>query len=75
MRATFHRYVIDVNRDPSGAPLYPGQNTTGLVPLTDFDGEPLWNDGAGADEAEIGAAARRLPSSPTMRRSRPRSRG
>ena len=42
VRATFHRYVIDANRDPSGVSLYPGQNTTGLVPLTDFDGEPIW---------------------------------
>lgn len=42
VRATFHRYVVDANRDPSGASLYPGQNTTGLVPLTDFDGNPLW---------------------------------
>ena len=42
VRATFHRYVIDANRDPSGASLYPGQNTTGLVPLTTFDGTPLW---------------------------------
>jgi len=42
VRATFHRYVIDANRDPSGESLYPGQNTTGLVPVTDFDGEPLW---------------------------------
>jgi formiminoglutamase len=42
VRATFHRYVIDANRPPDGASLYPGQNTTGLVPLTDFDGAPLW---------------------------------
>ncbi len=42
VRARFHRYVVDANRDPSGASLYPGQNTTGLVPQTDFDGEPLW---------------------------------
>jgi len=42
VRATFHRYMIDANRDPSGASLYPGQNTTGLVPLTDFDGEAIW---------------------------------
>ena len=41
--ARFHRYVIDANRDPSGASLYPGQNTTSLVPLTDFDGAPLWS--------------------------------
>jgi formiminoglutamase len=42
VRATFHRYVIDANRGPDDASLYPGQNTTGLVPLTDFDGEPIW---------------------------------
>lgn len=51
--ARTHRYVIDLNRDPSGASLYPGQNTTGLVPLTDFDGRPLWRDPAGPSEAEI----------------------
>lgn len=44
VRATFHRYVIDANRDPSGASLYPGQNTTGLVPLTNFDGAPIWKN-------------------------------
>lgn len=42
VRATFHRYVIDANRPPDGASLYPGQNTTGLVPETDFDGQPIW---------------------------------
>uniref|UniRef100_UPI00355A7E7C N-formylglutamate amidohydrolase n=1 Tax=Hyphomonas atlantica TaxID=1280948 RepID=UPI00355A7E7C len=36
VRTLIHRYTIDVNRDPSGASLYPGQNTTGLVPTTDF---------------------------------------
>ncbi|GAA6175878.1 N-formylglutamate deformylase [Sulfitobacter pacificus] len=41
--ANFHRYVIDANRDPSGASLYPGQNTTTLVPLTDFDGKDIWD--------------------------------
>ncbi|MEM6587994.1 MAG: N-formylglutamate deformylase [Pseudomonadota bacterium] len=43
VRATFHRYVIDANRDPAGVSLYPGQNTTTLVPLTDFDGVSIWN--------------------------------
>lgn len=52
VRATFHRYVIDANRDPAGGSLYPGQNTTGLVPLTDFDGEPIWTPGAEPDAAE-----------------------
>lgn len=39
------RTVIDVNRDPSGASLYPGQTTTGLCPTETFDGEPLYNAG------------------------------
>ncbi len=58
VRATFHRYVIDANRDPEGASLYPGQNTTGLVPETDFDGTPIWKDGAAPDEDDIAARLR-----------------
>ena len=42
MRANFSRYVIDANRDPNGASLYPGENTTELVPLSSFDGQPIW---------------------------------
>ncbi|WP_409529781.1 N-formylglutamate amidohydrolase, partial [Shinella sp.] len=53
VRATFHRYVIDANRDPAGVSLYPGQNTTGLVPETDFDGKPIWKDGQAPTEADI----------------------
>lgn len=45
VRAQFHRYVIDANRDPSGASLYPGQNTTDFCPVTDFDGLPIYLDG------------------------------
>ena len=54
VRSTIHRYVIDANRSPQDESLYPGQNTTGLVPLTDFDGQPIWREGAEPDEAEIG---------------------
>ena len=43
VKANFHRYVIDANRDPEGTSLYPGQNTTTLVPLTDFDGQDIWD--------------------------------
>jgi formiminoglutamase len=46
VRAMVHRYVIDANRDPDGASLYPGQNTTGLCPTTDFDGLSIYKDGA-----------------------------
>lgn len=51
--ANFHRYVIDANRDPAGSSLYPGQNTTTLVPLTDFDGLAIWKEGAEPGEADI----------------------
>ena len=36
------RSIIDVNRDPSGASLYPGMATTELCPTTTFDGERLY---------------------------------
>ncbi|WP_370526396.1 N-formylglutamate deformylase [Caulobacter sp. RHG1] len=52
VRTAISRTVIDVNRDPSGASLYPGQATTELCPTTTFDGEPLYRDG-GPDAAEI----------------------
>ncbi len=53
VKANFHRYVIDANRDPAGQSLYPGQNTTGLCPLTDFYGEAIYQPGMEPDEAEI----------------------
>jgi N-formylglutamate deformylase len=49
------RTVIDVNRDPSGASLYPGQATTGLCPTLTFDGEPLYRAGQEPDSASIAA--------------------
>jgi formiminoglutamase len=45
------RSVIDCNRDPSGASLYPGQATTDLCPTDTFDGEPLYRDGRAPDVA------------------------
>ncbi len=54
VRALFHRYVIDANRDPAGGSLYPGRNTTGLVPLTDFDGRPIWREGREPSAEEVG---------------------
>jgi N-formylglutamate deformylase len=52
VRTGVSRSVIDVNRDPSGASLYPGMATTELCPTTTFDGEPLY-PGDEPDEAEI----------------------
>lgn len=43
------RAIIDCNRDPSGASLYPGQATTGLCPTETFDGEPLYRDSLSPD--------------------------
>ena len=59
VRTTLHRYVIDVNRDPAGESLYPGQNTTTLVPLTDFDGNAIWRDPP--DDVEKRRAAYHAP--------------
>jgi N-formylglutamate deformylase len=53
LRTALSRTVIDVNRDPTGASLYPGQHTTGLCPTQTFDGEPLYIPGSEPDAAEI----------------------
>lgn len=53
VRASFHRYCIDANRDPAGVSLYPGQNTTTLIPETDFDGVSIWKDGEAPTETDI----------------------
>ncbi len=55
VRTTLSRTVIDCNRDPSGASLYPGQATTELCPTTTFDGELLYRTGAAPQEREIAA--------------------
>ena len=53
LRTQLSRSIIDVNRDPSGASLYPGQATTELCPTTTFDGEPLYLAGRAPGAAEI----------------------
>jgi N-formylglutamate amidohydrolase len=52
LTANYSRFVIDLNRDPGGQSLYPGQATTGLVPTELFDGTAVY-DGDAPDEAEI----------------------
>ncbi|MGR3466756.1 MAG: N-formylglutamate deformylase [Shimia sp.] len=61
VRACIHRYAIDANRDPSGGSLYPGQNTTGLVPLTDFEGRDIWEDPPTAEDVEARRVAYHAP--------------
>jgi len=53
VRTLTHRYVIDVNRGPDDANLYPGQNTTGLCPVTDFDGLAVYKQGQEPDADEV----------------------
>lgn len=53
VRTKLSRTVIDVNRDPSGTSLYPGQATTGLCPLETFDGEPLYRPGKAPGAGEV----------------------
>ena len=55
VQARFHRYLIDANRGPDDASLYPGQNTTGLCPLTDFDGQSIYRPGQTPDADEVAA--------------------
>ncbi len=55
--AKVSRYVIDLNRPPTGESLYPVQTTTGLCPTETFRGEPLYLAGQAPDAAE---QARRL---------------
>lgn len=47
------RYVIDLNRGEDDVSLYPGQNTTGLCPLVQFSGAPVYQAGREPDEAEV----------------------
>ena len=47
------RYLIDLNRPPENAPMYPGVNNTGLCPATFFTGEPLYLPGQEPDGAEL----------------------
>ncbi len=55
IRATHSRYVVDLNRPPDGAPLYPGRRETGVCPLETFDGERLYAPGDEPTAAEIAA--------------------
>ena len=43
--AQVSRYVVDLNRPPDDASLYPGQATTGVCPETHFDGTPVYREG------------------------------
>jgi N-formylglutamate deformylase len=50
--ATHSRYVVDLNRPPDNANLYPGQDTTGLCPVDTFFRQPIYAPGEAPDAAE-----------------------
>ena len=53
--ATHSRYVVDLNRPPDGASLYPGQSVTGLCPVDTFDDTPIYAAGDVPEDAEVAA--------------------
>lgn len=59
LTATHSRYVVDLNRDPSGEVLYPGADNTEIVPTTTFDRAPIYRDGQTPDPAEVAARVER----------------
>ena len=42
LNPTYSRYVVDLNRNPSGEALYSGADNTELCPTTAFDSSPLY---------------------------------
>jgi N-formylglutamate deformylase len=51
--ATHSRYVVDLNRPPDHTNLYPGQDTTGIVPLDTFHREPIYLPGFPPSQEEV----------------------
>jgi N-formylglutamate deformylase len=49
----FSRYLIDLNRPPDGALMYPGANNTELCPTRFFTGDPLYRTGEAPNPAEV----------------------
>lgn len=47
------RFVIDLNRPPENAPMYPGVNNTELCPTRFFSGDPIYREGQAPDETQI----------------------
>ncbi len=51
--AQHSRYVVDLNRPPDGAPLYPGQAETSVCPTRSFADEALYRPGQEPSPAEL----------------------
>ncbi|HLS68766.1 MAG TPA: N-formylglutamate deformylase [Kiloniellales bacterium] len=57
--ATQSRYLVDLNRDPAGRPLYPGASNTELCPTSTFGEAPIYKDSAAPTAAEVAERRRR----------------
>jgi len=53
MVPAYSRYVVDLNRPSDNASLYPGRNTTGLCPIIQFSGGPIYQAGEDPHRDEI----------------------
>jgi N-formylglutamate amidohydrolase len=53
LTATQSRYVVDLNRDPSGAELYAGADNTELCPTRTFADEPIYAHGKAPTPDEV----------------------
>ena len=52
LQPRYSRYVIDLNRPPDDAPMYPGASNTELCPTRVFTGDTLYQEGASPDADE-----------------------
>ena len=55
MCATHSRYVVDLNRDPSGAALYAGADNTEICPTRTFANAPVYMPGTEPSSDDVGA--------------------
>jgi N-formylglutamate deformylase len=55
----YSRYVVDLNRPPDDTSLYPGQNTTGLCPVVQFSGAPVYLSDKEPTQDEVAARVER----------------
>lgn len=51
--ANWSRYVVDLNRPPNGAALYPGRRESALCPTETFRGEPIYHNSQEPTDGEI----------------------
>ena len=59
LRPRWSRYVVDLNRPPDGAALYPGKSETGLCPTSTFASESIYRTGQEPQAPEIQARVER----------------